>query len=511
MKAAAEIIVPMTVDADGAPNAYGPDDHQALDCERCAHDRKDPTMIVGYLTRNGNGRTPVVQGPNDPCPGFYVSTTAYYDVRNANPDDPRRYVNAAEINFTLHATVAQRAGVALGDFCVVHSLHTRLTVYAIVGDVGHPSGAEGSLALLQRLGYPFRDGKNDSVEKAEIVVRYFAGTNPGKRFFLTQAELDAAARALDLDTDFSRFHAGDPGKLVMVATAVTGDEPPVERVQPFAPLSEAQAQDVPVYPGHLLTRDSDDFDSVRVLQRRLRDLGYTESCPDGSRPLTVDGGFGTDTLDAVELFQMRHADLQGRPLVVDGQVGASTWAALFGRDAVHVSPATTDDALLAKVLEIAAGEIGVLEDPLGSNSGPRVDEYLAAVGAEPGSCWCAAFTYWCFCGAAKALGVKNPAIRTAGVLDHWNQARGQAGVATVTMEQALDDPSLIQPGFVFIMSTGGGNGHTGLVVRVSGGALETIEGNTNGGGSRNGIGVFRRTGRTVADITRGYIHYGGKP
>ena len=507
--ASAEILVPMTGDVDGAPNAYGPDDKKALDFELNAHRGAKPSgAIVGYRTKDDDGETPIVQGPGDPCPGFFVAETSYHDIKNNNLDDPRRYVNAAEINYTLFATAAANAGVKLGDFCTVHSLRTRLTVYAIVGDSGHSSGAEGSLALLQRLGYPFKDGKNDSVEKKEIVVRYFARTNSDKRFFLNQAELDTAARELDLDTDFSDRHPGDPGTLVLAAVGITGSEISVERVQPFAPLNKTQAEDPPIYPGHLLERDSDDVENVRVVQKRLRDLGFTEPGPDGTPlPLKVDGGFGTNTFDAVELFQMRHTDLNGRPLVVDGQVGSTTWAALFGRDSVHVSPETADDKLLARVLEIAATQVGVLEDPLGSNSGEQVDAYLDAVGLEGGNFWCAAFVYWCFREAAKDLKISNPAIRTAGVLDHWNRAR-EKGVATVTKEQAFDDPSKIKPGFIFIMSTGGGNGHTGLVVRVSGGVLETIEGNTNDGGSRNGIGVFRRNGRTVASINRGFINYG---
>jgi hypothetical protein len=52
-----------------------------------------------------------------------------------------------------------------------------------------------------------------------------------------------------------------------------------------------------------------------------------------------------------------------------------------------------------------------------------------------------------------------------------------------------------------------GTGHTGLVERVLGGRLVTIEGNTNGGGSREGIGVFRRNRRTVWSINRGFINY----
>ena len=36
-----------------------------------------------------------------------------------------------------------------------------------------------------------------------------------------------------------------------------------------------------------------------------------------------------------------------------------------------------------------------------------------------------------------------------------------------------------------------------------------IEGNTNVAGSREGIGVFRRNGRKVLSIDKGFIDYGG--
>jgi hypothetical protein len=50
-------------------------------------------------------------------------------------------------------------------------------------------------------------------------------------------------------------------------------------------------------------------------------------------------------------------------------------------------------------------------------------------------------------------------------------------------------------------------GHAGLVSRVVGNRMETIEGNTNDGGSREGIGVFRRSGRTLQSINRGFIEF----
>lgn len=76
-------------------------------------------------------------------------------------------------------------------------------------------------------------------------------------------------------------------------------------------------------------------------------------------------------------------------------------------------------------------------------------------------------------------------------------------------QAALDSPGVLKPGKVFIIETGGGKGHTGIVSRIVGNRLETIEGNTNDGGSREGIGVFRRNGRTVDSINRGFIDFSG--
>ena len=199
-----EIVVPMTVDVDGAPNAYGPDNSKALDYELNAHKgAKKSGAVVGYLL-DKSGK-PVIQGKNDPAPGFYVSKTAYFNVSNSTETDPRRYLNAAEINYTVLATSAKKAGVETGDFCVVHSIDNNKTVYAIVGDTGHSSGAEGSLALLQRLGYPVKNGKSDP-KIQNIVVRYFAKTNPSKQFYTDQGQLDHAAKALGLDDNFARYH-----------------------------------------------------------------------------------------------------------------------------------------------------------------------------------------------------------------------------------------------------------------------------------------------------------------
>jgi len=198
-----ELRTKMTVDVDGAPNAYGPRSLPTLDFLKNAHRMGHMSApIVGYLTRNDDGHTPVVQGPHDPCPGYYVSTTDFRDDSIDNDADPRKYLDARKISYVVLGRVGERGHVQMGDLAVVHSDRTGKTVYAVVGDSGNPSGGEGSLALLKALGYPFHDGKDDAVEKKEIVIRYFPGSNPEHRFFHTQGEIDRAGEALKLDRGF---------------------------------------------------------------------------------------------------------------------------------------------------------------------------------------------------------------------------------------------------------------------------------------------------------------------
>ncbi len=70
----------------------------------------------------------------------------------------------------------------------------------------------------------------------------------------------------------------------------------------------------------LLTSPAMSGEDVFALQARLVELGYA--------PGVIDGVFGAKTDSAVRAFQQRNQ------LVVDGQVGPKTWAALFSPDAV---------------------------------------------------------------------------------------------------------------------------------------------------------------------------------
>lgn len=251
------------------------------------------------------------------------------------------------------------------------------------------------------------------------------------------------------------------------------------------------------YPGHLLRKGDPKSDSVKALQAQLN--------LKGCGPIEADGEFGAATDSAVKLFQSRSVDRHGAPLGIDGVVGPTTWEALFGNDTVpSTAPIHQDDPLLAKVVEIAHGEIGVLEVPAYSNGGPRVNQYLASVGLGTGFSWCAAFAYWCYQQAADSLGVKNPMVKTAGCLDAWNRAPA-AGAKRIPS----NDPARVMAGQVFVMDHGGGLGHMGIVERVDGGNLTTIEGNTGPDGTREGLGVFERKARTIASINLGFLDYSG--
>ncbi len=202
----------MDVDVDGAPTAYGPKEKPTLDYLKNAHYRgRAWAPIVGYLTDDDNPRVPVVQGPHDPAPGYYISQTAYTDKARTEERDVLRYVDASKINYVVLGSAAKKRGARLGDFVAVYSKRTHRAVFGIVADDGNPSGDEGSLHLLQDLGYPFHDGKNDAVEQSgEIVVRFYPGSNPDQLFFRTQRSLDEAALKIGLSRDFSAAGASKP-------------------------------------------------------------------------------------------------------------------------------------------------------------------------------------------------------------------------------------------------------------------------------------------------------------
>lgn len=140
---------------------------------------------------------------------------------------------------------------------------------------------------------------------------------------------------------------------------------------------------------------------VGSLHQQLIEAGETIDAAE-----TDAGFFGDSTLLAVRHFQARHVDEKGRALAEDGMVGPGTiWALIHpggGETRKTASgwrcePSEARPAV-RRVLEVAVGEIGVHEQPDGSNRGARVDVYTAP---DFGIFWCAAFASWCYLRGAE--------------------------------------------------------------------------------------------------------------
>ncbi len=129
------------------------------------------------------------------------------------------------------------------------------------------------------------------------------------------------------------------------------------------------------------------------------------------------------------------------------------------------------------VLDFALTQVGVRET--GTNRGREVEAYLASVDNPPGAPWCAAFIHYCI---ERAVPKPTPWVRTA---------------YCPTIAAWADDLEILCPepvaGDAFLLYSAGRARHTGFVVEVTGTSFRTCEGNTNTGGSAEGVGVFRRT------------------
>lgn len=211
--------------------------------------------------------------------------------------------------------------------------------------------------------------------------------------------------------------------------------------------------------------------------------------------------FGPSTRAAVE------AEQAAAGLAVDGVAGPQTWAALSGGApglAGYValgwrwSPDDAGDSELL-VVRAAVDELGVREDPPGSNAGP----VLKYGGSPPGSPgfpgavgepWCACFVSWCW---ARATG-GSPFGFLESAYKIWDWGRRN--------QKLVADGARLLPGDVFVILRQDMHGHVGLVSAPSpavSGALaagadlvSTVEGN-----SRDAVrGLVRARGSLLAFV-----------
>lgn len=113
-----------------------------------------------------------------------------------------------------------------------------------------------------------------------------------------------------------------------------------------------------------------------------------------------------------------------------------------------------------------------------TNWGPKVSMYLASAGIYHPAAWCAAFVTWCLLEAGAKR--KNLPLLAASTY-YWYEWANKN-------KRLLSQP---HRGDVFVVN-GANGGHEGWVRASSDAFINTIEGNTNDEGSRDGFEVCER-------------------
>ena len=170
-------------------------------------------------------------------------------------------------------------------------------------------------------------------------------------------------------------------------------------------------------------------------------------------------------------------------LKADGVDGPVTWNAIEDKLVTSSGP----DTIAQKLVALARKEVGV-EEVNGTNCGPRVNEYKAATWLDPKKPWpwCAAFICWLMREAMKGGKYSFERPRTAGAWDFENWALKEKSGVYLKKPHSSD----IKPGDIVVFTFS----HIGLAISSpdKSGNIQTIEGNTDEAGSREGGGVYEK-------------------
>lgn len=141
---------------------------------------------------------------------------------------------------------------------------------------------------------------------------------------------------------------------------------------------------------------------------------------------------------------------------------------------------------------VYTSQIGVRELS-GKNDGKDVEKYLRSVGLGKGYAWCSAFVHWSL-----------EQTKTPNTINGYSPTAHNKNNIVYFQRKSLKP---VQAGDVFTLwfASLGRIAHTGFLDRkINSSIFETIEGNTNEAGSREGDGVYRkrRSFNSTYSITR---------
>lgn len=185
----------MTIDVDGSPRAYHP--------QNIGLDNLSSAGGVGNLSTSVivfEGNKPYIQKSSDPFPGYYLSQTSLVDATK-KATDYRRYVNSEEIPYIAIPPNLIAKGVKKGDLAYVFNQKTNKGSFAIVADTGNNKHiGEGSVKLSENLGIKLIYKKNLKqiiASDSDKGIVYLIFPNSGNNKPLTLAEIEAKSQQFD--------------------------------------------------------------------------------------------------------------------------------------------------------------------------------------------------------------------------------------------------------------------------------------------------------------------------
>lgn len=148
-----------------------------------------------------------------------------------------------------------------------------------------------------------------------------------------------------------------------------------------------------------------------------------------------------------------------------------------------VAPAAPAGSRGQQIAQLATAELGVAEQPPGSNDAPRIAEYrTATAGAAAGQPWCAYFTSWVAAKAGVPIGPDGQGLGYVPTVKQWAEQSGRWIPAGAGSPQVGD----------LVVFDRGGDGvldHIGVVTGASpDGSIQTVEGNSSNAVSARSYG-----------------------
>jgi hypothetical protein len=152
------------------------------------------------------------------------------------------------------------------------------------------------------------------------------------------------------------------------------------------------------------------------------------------------------------------------------------------------APATGASTGAAGALAAAQSQVGVAEQPPGSNDSPQIAQYRTATTGSGVGPWCAYFVSWAAAQAGTPLGEAGQGFGSVSAVYDWARRTGKATPAGTGVRPNAGD-----------LIVWGGE-HIGIVESVDAdGSIHTIEGNSSNA-------VSRRTYGPDGGGATGYVH-----